>query len=68
MNHRPTGLIVSKAITGYLHYKIAEGLAPVTVDGYVRDLKLWIEYQGDLVVDKVTTQQLIAFLNYLRLE
>jgi integrase/recombinase XerD len=68
MNHRPTGLIVSKAITGYLHYKLAEGLAPVTVEGYVRDLKLWIEFQGDLVVDKVTTQQLIAFLNFLRLE
>lgn len=68
MNRRPTGLIASKAITGFLHYKTAEGLAPATVDGYLRDLKLWLEYQGDLHVEKITTQHLLAFLNYLRLE
>jgi hypothetical protein len=31
---------VSKAQTGFLQYKSAEGLASVTVDGYRRDLKL----------------------------
>jgi hypothetical protein len=32
-NQRPQGLQVDKAITGFLQYKSAEGLAPVTVDG-----------------------------------
>jgi len=44
MNQRPTDLHVSKAITGFLQYKSAEELSPVTVSGYDRDLKLWIEY------------------------
>ena len=42
MNQRPTGLNVTKAITGFLQYKSAEGLSPVTVSAYERDLKLWI--------------------------
>ena len=50
MNQRPTGLNVTKAITGFLQYKSAEGLSPVTVSGYDRDLELWIEYQGDMDV------------------
>jgi hypothetical protein len=44
MNQRPQGLKVEKAMAGFLQYKSAEGLAPVTVTGYERDLKLWIEY------------------------
>jgi hypothetical protein len=55
MNRKPTGLNASKAITGFLHYKSAEGLMPTTVDGYLRDLKLWLEYQGHLQLEKITT-------------
>ncbi|HEU0291645.1 MAG TPA: hypothetical protein VFR47_02860, partial [Anaerolineales bacterium] len=66
MNQRPQGLKVQKAITGFLHYKSAEGLAPVTVSGYERDLRLWIEYQGDVNVCKVQPANILAFLNYLR--
>jgi hypothetical protein len=40
MNQRPQGLNVSKAVSGFLQYKSAEGLVPVTVSGYERDLKL----------------------------
>ena len=50
MNQRPTGLSLSKATVGFLQYKSAEGLSPVTVSGYDHDLKLWIEYQGDMDV------------------
>ena len=57
MNQRPTGLKVTKAITGFLQYKSAEGLSPVTVSGYDHDLKLWIEYQGDM--DKVSPEWLL---------
>jgi integrase/recombinase XerD len=65
-NQRPQGLQADKAITGFLQYKSAEGLAPVTVDGYERDLKLWLEYQGELDIGKITSKHILSFLNYLR--
>jgi hypothetical protein len=34
MNRRPQGLEASKAVVGFLQYKGAEGLAPITVSGY----------------------------------
>ena len=34
MNQRPTGLNVTKAITGFLQYQSAEVLSPVTLSGY----------------------------------
>jgi len=66
MNQRPTGLKVTKAITGFLQYKSAEGLAPVTVSGYERDLKLWIEYEEEMDIAEVETTHILAYLNYLR--
>ena len=63
MNRRPTGLNVTKAITGFLQYKSAEGLSPVTVTGYDHDLKLWIEYQGDMDVAQVQTTHILAYLS-----
>jgi len=66
MNQRPQGLKVQKAITGFLHYKSAEGLAPVTISGYERDLKLWIEYQGNVHISKVQSTDILSFLNFLR--
>jgi integrase/recombinase XerD len=68
MNQRPQGLKVQKAITGFLQYKSAEGLAPVTISGYERDLKLWMEYQGDVNIGNVQSGSILAFLNYLRVE
>ena len=66
MNQRPTGLSLSKATVGFLQYKSAEGLSPVTVSGYDHDLKLWIEYQGDVDVAAVETTHILAYLNHLR--
>jgi len=68
MNQRPQGLKADKAVTGFLQYKSAEGLAPVTVDGYERDLKLWLEYQGEIDIGKISSQHILGFLNYLRTE
>ena len=68
MNHRSTGLTISKAATGFLQYKSAEGLAPVTVSGYERDLKLWIEYQGDVDIFTIESHHILAYLNFLRTE
>jgi len=36
-------LEVKKAVTGFLQYKSAKGLAAVAVEGYRHDLKLWIK-------------------------
>jgi site-specific recombinase XerD len=38
----------------------------VTVSGYERDLKLWIEFQGDVDVAAVETTHILAYLNHLR--
>ena len=49
MNRRSQGsLPVSKATTGFLQYKAAEGLSPTTLQSYQRDLKLWQIYAGDI--------------------
>ena len=66
MNQRPQGLSATKAITGFLQYKSAKGLASVTVSGYERDLNLWIEYKGDMNVAKVETHHILSHLNCLR--
>ena len=66
MNQRPQGLKVKKALNGFLQYKSAEGLAPVTVSGYERDLKLWIEYQGNVNICTVQSTNILSFLNFLR--
>lgn len=66
MNQRPQGLNVSKAVLGFLQYKSAEGLAAATVSGYERDLKLWIEYQGEMDIHEIGSQHILSFLNYLR--
>lgn len=52
MNHRPQGLEASKAIVGFLQYKGAEGLVPITFAGYERDLKFWLEHMGTLMLSK----------------
>ncbi len=66
MNQRSTSLSVAKALTGFLQYKSAEGLAPVTIAGYEHDLRLWIEHQGDMDVGQVRPQHILSYLSYLR--
>ena len=68
MNRRPPGLETVKAIQGFLQYKTAEGLSPRTLECYRHDLKMWIEYQGDLVVDEITPQMLREYLSFMLTE
>ena len=42
MNRSPSGLILPKAILGFVQAKTAEGLSPNTLIGYEHDLKLWL--------------------------
>ena len=67
MNRRTSGsMTLSRATEGFLQYKAAEGLSPNTLQGYQRDLKLWLEYAGDVAVSKITTHQIQAYLVWLR--
>jgi integrase/recombinase XerD len=68
MNRRPSGLAISKAIPGFLQYKVAEGLSPNTIKSYERHLLLWLEYQGDMDVSRVTTRHLREYLHYMHTE
>lgn len=67
MKHRPQGsLVLSKAVTGFLQYKAAEGLSPNTLQSYERDLKLWQIYAGDILVEDISTKLIQAYLVWLR--
>ena len=68
MKRRPPGLQTSKALTGFIQYKNAEGLSPRTIYSYQRDLEMWIEYQGDVDVVTVSTHDLRDYLTYMRTE
>jgi len=59
-------LPLSKAIAGFLQYKAAEGLSPNTLQSYQRDLKLWLEYAGDILLHKITTSLLQDYFVWLR--
>ena len=54
---------ISKAIEDFLIHKVAEGLSQETVNGYQRDLKLWIFFQADIDVEKITSAHLLNFVD-----
>jgi hypothetical protein len=58
MNRRPPGLLLSRCITGFLQYKMAEGLRPRTIDSYRRRLESWVAHAGDVQVESLTTRDL----------
>jgi len=67
MSQRPQGLQASKAVASFLQYKQAEGLSPATVFNYTRELKLWLDYLGDMDIGRITPEHLLDFMNYLGL-
>lgn len=69
MNHRAPGQIpFSRAITGFVNYKTAEGLSLRTVAGYQDLLEDWVKYTGDMPVSKVRPSDISNYLNYMRTE
>ena len=62
MNRRPPGLSISKAVTGFLQFKVAEGLSPTTTFNYERILNQWLEYQEDIDVVDVTNKRVRDYL------
>jgi integrase/recombinase XerD len=67
MNQRSSGsLLLSKAITGFIQYKAAEGLSPTTLRSYEHDLKLWLEYMTDMPVKWIKTPKVRDYFVWLR--
>ena len=69
MNHRSSGSIpVSRAITGFVNYKTAEGLTIRSVDVYKRVLEQWVDHAGDNEVGQISHNDISNYLLYLRTE
>jgi site-specific recombinase XerD len=68
MNRKPSGLETQKAIQGFIQSKTAEGLSASTIVSYTHHLDLWIEYQGETELRKVTAQDIRSFLSYMLTE
>lgn len=66
MNRRSSGLQLSHAVVGFLQYKAAEGLSPNTLRNYEYHLEVWQDRAGDVEVTQVASQDLRAFLAWLR--
>jgi site-specific recombinase XerD len=64
----PGSITLKKAILGYLQAKEAEALSPRTLETYQRHLECWADHLGERPVTTVTTQDLRAYLAYLRNE
>jgi integrase/recombinase XerD len=63
MNHRSSGsLVLSKAITGFINYKTAEGLTFRSVDSYERVLERWAEHIGEIDIGRITHQSISDYL------
>lgn len=61
-----TSILLSKAIDGFLTFKLAEGLSKRTINSYEHTLRHWLDHIGDLQVSRVKTSDLIAFLVWTR--
>jgi site-specific recombinase XerD len=67
MNRRPPSFLpLSKAAAGFLQYKTAEGLSPNTLKRYQQFLRLWLEFAGDVPINRIKTDDVRRFLIWLR--
>jgi integrase/recombinase XerD len=57
---------LEKAIQGFIQSKQAEGCSDNTIVTYTQQLGVWREYAGDVDVNAVTSQDVRAFLAWLR--
>jgi signal transduction histidine kinase/DNA-binding NarL/FixJ family response regulator len=59
---------ISKAIDGFMKFKVAEGLSKRTIDSYEFYLNQWMEHVGDQDVAKVTASDLTNYIAWMRTE
>jgi integrase/recombinase XerD len=65
MNRRPPVFKLSKALTGFVQYKQAEGLSPRTIEIYQDHLKKWAAHVGDPPVSKIRAVDIRGYLVWL---
>jgi len=68
MNRSSSNLIISKAIDGFVKYKMAEGLSPRSVNSYEFLLIQWLKHIGDKPASEISSQDITAYLAWLRTE
>lgn len=69
MNRTSSGSMrLEKAIQGFIQSKQAEGCSDNTIVTYTQQLGVWREHAGDVDVNAVTSQDVRAFLAWLRQE
>ena len=68
MNHRPSGLILKKAIEGFIYFKVAEGLSPNSIVSYRHDLRLFLEHLGNIQIEEIVSRDIVKYLAWLRTE
>jgi integrase/recombinase XerD len=61
-------LSISKAIDGFLKFKVAEGLSQRTVDSYEYYLNQWMNHIGDQDVAKIKSSDITNYLAWMRTE
>jgi len=69
MNRRSSGsLMLSEAIQGFINYKSAEGLTERTLESHERLLRKWLEHIGDQPIGRITSNDVVRYINWLRTE
>ena len=68
MSRRSSGLLLSKAVAGFLQFKAAEAVSKSTMTSYTQHLRDWVNHCGDMELSKLTTEDLCAYMAYLRTE
>jgi len=67
MNRTSSGSMrLEKAIQGFIQSKQAEGCSDNTIVTYTQQMGVWREYAGDVQVNDVTSQDVRAFLAWMR--
>ncbi len=61
-----TSILLSKAIDGFLTFKVAEGLSKRTIESYGHTLRHWQDHVGDQKISQIRTSDLVAFLAWMR--
>ncbi len=68
MNHSSSGLLLSKAIDGFLRFKVVEGLSERTLKSYLDHLNRFSGHVGDIQMANVTVDDVEDFIYWLRTE
>jgi hypothetical protein len=66
MNRNVPGFPLVRAVPGFLQFQAAEALSDRTLESYRDHLACWQDYAGDPMVGQIISQDIRAFLAWLR--